>query len=132
MVKVSAMDLSKIKWLDAPIAEPGEKHMNCFQQTLVEGCRILGISPEQAERMGVYFGGGMCCGGTCGPVNATLLLLGQLYGGDPVHADAGKEFLIAFAGANGSWLCSDIKDEEHFRCEAAIAFAKEYIKKLTS
>lgn len=126
------MDLSKVEWLDAPVPEPGEKHINCFQKTLIEGCHILGISPEQAERIGVYFGGGMRCGGTCGPVNATLLLLGQLYGDDPAHVDAGKDFLIAFAEANGSWLCSEIKDEEHTRCEAAIEFAKDYIKKLTS
>lgn len=124
------MDLSKVEWLEAPVPEPGEEHINCFQKTLMEGCHILGISEEQAKRMGVYFGGGMRCGGTCGPVNATLLLLGQLYGDDPAHVDAGVDFLKAFAEANGSWLCSDIKDEDHVRCEAAIEFAKDYIKKL--
>ena len=127
------MELSKIEWLEPPELEPGEeKHLNCCQQVLIAGCDILGVSPEQAERMGAYFGGGMRCGGTCGPVNATLMLLGQLYGDDPKCVDYGKDFLIAFAEANGSWLCSDIKDEEHVRCEAAIEFAKEYIKKLTS
>lgn len=125
------MDLSKVEWLEAPAPEPGaEKHLNCFQRTLMVGSHILGITPEQAERMGTYFGGGMRCGGTCGPVNAALLLLGQLYGDDPAHRDCGKEFLIAFAQANGSWLCKDIRDEEHVRCDAAIKFACDYINKL--
>lgn len=124
------MDLKEIMWLDAPEPEPGEKHLNCCQQTLIACCDLLGVSPEQAERMGTYFGGGMRCGGTCGPVNAALLLLGQMFGDDPACADYGKEFLTAFAEANGSWLCSDIRDEEHIRCDKAIRFANDYIKKL--
>ena len=124
------MDLEKVEWLSPPALEPGEKHLNCCQQTLIAGCELLGVSPEEAERLGYYFGGGMRCGGTCGPVNAVLMILGHLYGDDPACADYGKDFLIAFAQANGSWLCSDIKDEEHIRCEAAIEFAKDYLNKL--
>lgn len=128
------MDYREIKWMEAPPEQPGgEKHLNCFQRTLMANCDILGISQAQCEQMGAYFGGGMGCGGTCGPVNATLLLLGQLFGDDPTRKDAGKEFLVAFAKANGgSWLCSDIRDEDHVRCEAAIAFAAAYIEKLVS
>ena len=124
-----SMDVSKIEWMEPPPAEPGApEHLNCFQQTLTAGADILGIGQEQAKNMGAYFGGGMRCGGTCGPVNAALLLLGQLYGTDPSHADEGKDFLLAFAEANGgSWLCEDIRDEEHIRCEAAIRFAQDYI-----
>ncbi|MBQ9030161.1 MAG: C_GCAxxG_C_C family protein [Parasporobacterium sp.] len=125
------LDLNAVEWLGAPERKPGEpEHLNCFQRTLMPNCRILGISEEEAKRMGTYFGGGMRAQGTCGPVNAVLLLLGEIYGNDQASADKGKEFLIEFAKANGSWLCSDIRDEEHKHCEAAIEFAKAYIERI--
>ena len=124
-------DLDQVEWLGAPEPKPGEpEHLNCFQRTLMPHCDLLGMSEEEAKRIGAYFGGGMRAQGTCGPVNATLLLLGALYGTDPEKKDAGKEFLIAFAKANGSWLCSDIRDEEHSRCNQAVAFAQDYMNKL--
>lgn len=127
------MDIKKIEWLPPPKLEPGEKHLNCCQKTLIACREVMGISEEEAEKLGFYFGGGMHHGGPCGPVSAVLMLLGSLYGGDESNVDCGKVFLIKFAEANnGSWLCSDIKDAEHIRCEAAIAFAIDYVKKLTS
>jgi len=124
-------DLKKVEWLSAPEPKPGEpEHLNCFQRTLIPNCDLLGISEEEAKRIGTYFGGGMRAQGTCGPVNAVLMLLGAMYGSDTEKQDAGKDFLTAFANANGSWLCSDIRDEEHVNCNAAIEFAKDYINKL--
>lgn len=122
------MDLSTINWLELPPPDSGEKHLNCCQKILVSGCDLLGVSPEQAERMGSYFGGGMRCGGTCGPVNAALLILGQQYGDDPNCADYGKDFLLAFAEAFGSWMCADIADAQHVNCDAAIAFTQNYLQ----
>ena len=124
------LDLSKVEWLGTPEPKPGEaEHLNCFQRTLLPNCHLLGISEDEAKRIGTYFGGGMRAGGTCGPVNATLLILGHIYGNDKEAQDAGKEFLLAYAKANGSWLCEDIRDEEHVKCNAAIEFALDYIKK---
>ena len=121
-------DLDKVEWLETPEKKPDEpEHLNCFQRTLMPNCDLLGITEEEAKRMGTYFGGGMRAQGTCGPVNAVLLLLGAIYGNDEEYKDAGKNFLISFARANGSWLCADIRDEEHNRCNAAIEFAKQYI-----
>ena len=122
------IDLNNVEWLGVPEPKPGEpEHLNCFQRTLIPHCDLLGISEEEAKRMGTYFGGGMRAQGTCGPVNAVLLLLGAIYGNDKEYQDAGKEFLIAYAKNNGSWLCKDIRDEEHIKCNAAIEFAKQYI-----
>ena len=127
------MFLDQINWLGTPEPKPGEpEHLNCFQRTLIPNCDLLGITEEQAKKMGTYFGGGMRAQGTCGPVNATLLLLGALYGNDKEKQDAGKDFLIAYAEKNGSWMCSDIRDEEHIRCNAAIDFAIEYMNRLRS
>lgn len=121
-------DLEKVEWLGTPDPKPGEpEHLNCFQRTLMPNCDLLGITEEEAKRIGRYFGGGMRAQGTCGPVNAVLLLLGAIYGDDQEAKDAGKDFLIAFARANGSWLCADIRDEEHIKCNAAIDFALQYI-----
>ena len=124
-------DLDKIEWLGTPEHKEGEEeHLNCFQRTLIPYSEILGISEDQAKRIGSYFGGGMRAQGTCGPANAALMILGALYGNDPEKQDAGKEFLIRFAQANGSWLCCDIRDEDHVNCNAAIEFAKEYVAQL--
>ena len=126
------MDISKVQWLAPPPPEPGApEHLNCFQRVLLPYSGVLGLNGEQAKYAGAYFGGGMGCGGTCGPVIAALLLLGAIGGGDPARTEAGKEFLIAFAQANGSWLCQDIFDEEHIRCERAIQFAQEYIERMS-
>lgn len=122
------LNLENVQWLGVPDPKPGEaEHLNCFQRTIMPNCDLLGISEEQAKKIGRYFGGGMRAQGTCGPVNAVLLLLGAMYGDDKEAKDAGKDFLIAFAKANKSWLCADIRDEEHKNCEAAIAFAQQYI-----
>lgn len=124
------MDLSKVEWLEPPETEPGEKHLNCCQKTLAGCCDILGMTPEEAEGLGAYFGGGLRCGEICGPAAAALMLLGRIYGGDPAQVDQGKDFLIAFAKANGTWLCSELRDEDHVRCEAAIQFAIDYVRAL--
>lgn len=123
------LDLSKVEWLDIPEPEPGgEPHVNCFQRTLLAFCGRMGLSEEKAMGMGSYFGGGMRCGGTCGPVNAGLLILGWRFGNDPAAANLGREYLEAFAEASGSWLCSDIRDEEHTRCDGAIDWAVRWLE----
>ena len=42
----------------------------------MEYAKELGLSPEQAEKLGSNFGGGMKCGGTCGVITSGLLVLG--------------------------------------------------------
>ena len=123
------MDINKIEWLTPPEPRPGEEeHLNCFQKTIIPFHDVLGMTEEEAKSIGSYFGGGMRAQGTCGPVNATLLILGRIYGNDRDKQDAGKDFIIEYAKANGSFLCADIRDDEHVKCEAAIEFAKEYIR----
>ena len=46
-------DLQKIEWLGAPDSKPGEpEHLNCFQKTLMPNSDLLGISEDDAKRMG--------------------------------------------------------------------------------
>jgi hypothetical protein len=49
---------------------------NCAQTILRVYAKELGLSPEQAEKLGSNFGGGMKCGGTCGVITSGLLVLG--------------------------------------------------------
>ena len=49
---------------------------NCAQAILRVYAKELGLSPEQAEKLGSNFGGGMKCGGTCGVITSGLLVLG--------------------------------------------------------
>ena len=82
------LDLDKVEWLETPEKKPDEpEHLNCFQRTLMPNCDLLGITEEEAKRMGTYFGGGMRAQGTCGPVIAVLLLLGAIYGNDEEYKD---------------------------------------------
>lgn len=127
--EVSELDISSVTWLPVPPTPPGEeRHVNCFQKTLGAFASRMGIPAEKALDLGTYFGGGMRCGGTCGPVNAGLMVLGYYFGGDPAYAELGREFLEAFGAANGSWLCADIKDEEKIRCERAIQWAIDWVE----
>ena len=48
---------------------------NCAQTILRVYAKELGLSPEQAEKLGSNFGGGMKCGGTCGVITSGLLYL---------------------------------------------------------
>ena len=122
------LDVTKVEWMPIPEPEPGEEpHVNCFQRTLLAFRERMGLTEGETLRLGSYFGGGMRCGGTCGPVNAGLLVLGWRFGDDPAAAELGREYLEAFAAANGSWLCADIRDEEHSRCDGAIDWAVNWL-----
>ena len=59
------MELSQIQWLEPPPPDPsGERHLNCFQQTIRVHYDLLRMDEEQDMRLGCYLGGGLRCGGT--------------------------------------------------------------------
>ena len=126
------MDINKIEWSPYPALQPGEtEHINCYQKTIMPFADILGMTEDEVKRMGKYFGGGYRCGGTCGPVNAALMLLGYMYGDDDEAKWLGKEYLIEFANTvgGGSFLCNDMKDPEKSKCGPAVEFTIDFIKK---
>lgn len=53
-------------------------HYNCAQSVLIPFAREMGISEEQAFRLGAHFGSGMRHGSTCGAVTGALMALGML------------------------------------------------------
>ena len=53
-------------------------HYNCAQAVLVPFAAEMGITEEQAYKMGAHFGSGMRHGSTCGAITGALMALGML------------------------------------------------------
>ena len=60
---------------------------NCAQTILRVYAKELGLSPEQAEKLGSNFGGGMKRGGTCGVITSGLLANAERGGNKKEHCD---------------------------------------------
>ena len=55
-------------------------HYNCAQAVLVPFAAEMGITEEQAYKMGAHFGSGMRHGSTCGAITGAVLALGLVKG----------------------------------------------------
>ena len=53
-------------------------HYNCCQAVLIPFAAEMGITEEQAFKMGAHFGSGMRHGSACGAVTGALMALGML------------------------------------------------------
>ena len=87
-----------------------EVHYNCCQSVLVPFAQEMGLTEEQAFRLGAHFGSGMRHGSTCGALTGALMVLGAMGYGE----EAARELLQRFRQANG---CTD--------CAHLLAAAKE-------
>lgn len=65
--------LEEVKYLRT---EPDGRHYNCAQSLLVPFAPEFGLTPEEADKLGAFFGSGMLHGSTCGALSATLMLMG--------------------------------------------------------
>ena len=52
------------------------KHCNCAQTMLAAFAEDLGMSEEQAMKLGANFGGGMKMGSVCGTITSAAMILG--------------------------------------------------------
>ncbi|MEE1077179.1 MAG: C-GCAxxG-C-C family protein [Acutalibacteraceae bacterium] len=89
---------------------------NCAQAVFVAFAHELGLSEEQALKIGGCFGSGMRKGEVCGACTGALMALGLKYG----HSDASdfqskqktnditEEFLELFKKENGSYMCKEL------------------------
>lgn len=62
-------------------------HYNCCQSVLVPFARELGLTEEQALRLGAHFGSGMRHGSACGAFTGALMALGMLGFGEQAAMD---------------------------------------------
>ena len=106
-----------------------EQKFHCSQAVLVAFAEELGLSEEQALKLGACFGGGMCKGEVCGACTGALMALGLKYGqADITDLESRKktnditvEFLDLFKKENGSYICKEL-----LGCDLATAEGKQY------
>ena len=94
------------------------KRYYCSQAVLAAFAEELGLTKEQALKVGACFGGGMCKAEVCGACTGALMALGLKYG---MYKDGDMEskqiansyavrFLDEFAKQNGSYICRELLD----------------------
>ena len=57
-----------------------EQKFHCSQAVLAAFADELGLTEEQALKLGACFGGGMCKGEVCGACTGALMALGMKFG----------------------------------------------------
>ncbi len=90
--------------------------INCCMQVFGAVAEELGLSVEEARRLGAGFGGGMGLGSTCGCVTGALMALGYKYGNEEpdqseqvaLFNEKKKAFLTAFTEKYGGTRCPDL------------------------
>lgn len=87
------------------------KHCNCAQAVLCAWAEEMGLSEEQAFRLGAHFGSGMRHGSTCGAVTGALMALGMM-GGD--EKDAAR-LLQQVREGHGALDCATLLRTSHER-----------------
>ena len=93
-----------------------EQKYHCSQAVLAAFAEELGLTEEQALKLGGCFGGGMCKGEVCGACTGALMALGMKFGqSDTEDLDSRKktnditvEFLDLFKKENGSYMCREL------------------------
>lgn len=89
---------------------------HCSQAVFAAFSEELGLSEEQALKIGSCFGSGMRKGEVCGACAGALMVLGLKYGHSKVGDIESKlkvdevtdKFLDNFKLENGSYLCNDL------------------------
>ena len=106
-----------------------ERKFHCSQSVLVAVAEELGLSEEQALKLGACFGGGMCKGEVCGACTGALMALGLKYGQTAVDDlesrkktnDITVRFMDLFKKENGSYICKEL-----LGCDLATSEGKQY------
>ncbi len=106
-----------------------EQKFHCSQAVLAAFAQELGLTEEQALKLGGCFGSGMCKGEVCGACTGALMALGLKFGqSDIADLESRKktnevtvEFLELFKKANGSYICKEL-----LGCDLATEEGKKY------
>lgn len=105
---------------------------HCSQAVLAAFAPELGITEEQALRLGACFGSGMRRGEVCGACTGALMVLGLLYGqcdkndlDSRIRANNVNEAMMnGFAEKSGSYVCNELLGCD-VRTEEGIKYARE-------
>ncbi len=106
-----------------------EQKFHCSQAVLTAFANDLGLSEEQALKLGGCFGGGMCKGEVCGACTGALMALGLKYGQSDISDIESRaktneltvKFLDMFKEKNGSYICREL-----LSCDLSTPEGKQY------
>lgn len=115
MVKNKRTDTNLHSYTDKALKLFSQR-FHCSQAVLAAFSKELGITEEQALKLGACFGGGMCRGEVCGACTGALMALGLQFGQCEIGDVERKEktngmtvrFLETFANENGSYMCREL------------------------
>ena len=93
-----------------------EQKYHCSQAVLAAFAEDLGLTEEQALKLGGCFGGGMCKGEVCGACTGALMALGLKYGQcseEDINSrlktnEVTDRFMSEFKKENGSFMCREL------------------------
>ena len=99
------------------------RKFHCSQAVLAAYAPEIGLTEEQALKLGACFGSGMRKGEVCGACTGALMVLGALYGqydkADPesrIRAnEVNDKMMDGFAKVCGSYICNDL-----LKCDVSI------------
>ena len=105
---------------------------HCSQAVLAAFAPELGLTEEQALKLGACFGAGMRKGEVCGACTGALMVLGLMYGQfdkDDLESrmranKVNVELLNGFAEKNGSYICNELLGFD-IRTEEGVKAARE-------
>jgi len=106
----------------------GQK-FHCSQAVLAAFAENLGLTEEQALKLGGCFGAGMCKGEVCGACVGALMVLGMKFGQYKIEDMESRvktnriteRFLDDFRRENGSYLCKEL-----LGCDVATETGRKY------
>ncbi|WP_405268449.1 C-GCAxxG-C-C family protein [Methanobrevibacter sp.] len=95
----------------------------CSQAVFATFSQDLGLSEEQALKIGACFGSGMRKGEVCGACTGALMALGLKYGESKAKSnEVCEKFLDEFEKENGSYICRDLLNCD-IRTEEGVKYA---------
>lgn len=110
-------------------------HFNCCQAVLVTFAGEMGLTEEQAFRLGSGFGSGMRCGSVCGTLTGALMVLGAA--GCPPEQNIA--LLRQFRQDHGDINCAVLLKTSHDRgierkthCDGLVFEVVEALEKILS
>lgn len=108
------------------------KKFHCSQAVFAAFAEELGITQEQALKIGACFGSGMRKGEVCGACTGALMALGLKYGQCDKEDmdsrlktnDVTDQFMSEFKKENGSYMCKELLGCD-LSTEEGVAMARE-------
>ena len=109
-----------------------ENKFHCSQAVLAAYAEELGLTEEQALKLGACFGSGVRKGELCGACSGALMVLGLMYGQaskEDIESrlktnEITDEFLQRFVEKNGSYICNELLGCD-LKTKDGVAYAKE-------